>query len=285
MTPPNTKKSTAPSVTAEHQGQPGGSPPITEPAKRFLEDSVRRFEQAIAEDQLLLPPHGSWEVALVLSGDVPLHAADQDFLRLIDRANRQYTGWPTWLVTSQFSDPSHRPRVFEESWEELIVNLGSARSNHIDYIKFDPQGRFFLRRAYQEDVDGEKVRPLTQLDFSMPVMRVAEAIAVGCSMALAMGCDPEKTNLIFCFRWTKLRGRELTSRPNSTSYIAPGKKAYQDEVTSFVNVPLSTPVSAGELFPYVDRVVQRFYRVFDGFVLDGHDVGEFTRYILENAER
>lgn len=238
--PENTSQ--APGSVIEHE----------EPSRvaRFLDHGVKRFGQVIADSKVELPTHGAWEVALVLEGEVPTHDADREFLDLIDRANRQYTGWPTWLVTNHFSDPDQRPYVNDETWEELVVSLDKDNFRPVDFQIFDPQGRFFMRRALREDMGEDQKPPLVVLDYLMPGMRVAEAIAVGCGMARAMGCDPEKTKLAFCFRWTRLRGRTLTNLRPADRSPPPGLTAKQDEVTCPVEVPLAIPITAAELLPY-----------------------------------
>lgn len=277
MTPPNTQNSEARSGIAEHS-QP------REMAKAYLEECVRRFDQITAEEQIELPAHGALEVALVLNGAVPPHEADRGFLDLIDRANPKYTGWPAWIVSSSFQLPQHRPHVFDETWEEVIIG---GFSDHVDFLKFDPKGRFFFRRAHQEDFQDERtqIKPLTVLDAAIPVMRVAEAIAVGLAMAEAIGCNAEKTTLDFAFRWTRLRGRQLTALQRQNLHIIPGKEAYQDVLLSTVDVPMATPRKPAELVPYVEQVIRRLHRVFDGFVMDRHDIGEFVRYILKDPQR
>ena len=47
------------------------------------------------------------------------------------------------------------------------------------------------------------------LDPMLMIYRVVEVLAVGVAFAKAMGCNPEKCNLNFAFKWDKLKGREL----------------------------------------------------------------------------
>jgi hypothetical protein len=148
-------------------------------------------------------------------------------------------------------------------------------------MRLDPKGRFYLRRALQDDISGspQSPEPLKVLDFGLPVIRSAEAIAVGIAFAKAMGCEAEHTVLGFAFRWTRLRGRELGSWAQPGRHISPGRDAYQDEVVVFVNVPLDTPLSA--LGEYVNQVVQPLYEVFDGFALSKDVVEDLTRRLAE----
>lgn len=248
---------------------------------QYLQEGTGRFNKVIAERAVSLPEHGTWEVALVVLGNVPTHSANREFLNLLDSSNPDYTGWPVWLDSRGFADESARPYVFEGVWEAFIVSVGSGWSDHVDYMRLDPKGRFYLRRALHDDISGSprSPEPLSMLDFGLPVIRTAEAIAVGIAFVKAMGCDSERTVLAFAFRWTRLRGRELGSWIQPGRYISPGRHAYQDEVTVFVNVPLETPLSA--LSEYVNQVVQPLYEVFDGFSLDKGVVEDLTRRLVE----
>lgn len=254
---------------------------VEELLKEYLQEGAARIQQVIEERAIKLPAHGTWEVALLILGDVPAHSANRQFLNLLDSSNPDYTGWPVWLDSRGFTDESAKPYVFEGVWEAFIASVGSGWSDHIDFMRLDPKGRFYLRRALQDDISGspQSPEPLKVLDFGLPVIRSAEAIAVGIAFAKAMGCEAEHTVLGFAFRWTRLRGRELGSWAQPGRYISPGRNAYQDEVVVFVNVPLDTPLSA--LGEYVNQVVQPLYEVFDGFALGKDVVEDLTRRLVE----
>ena len=249
--------------------------------QRYLQESEERYNEVIQERGVKLPDHGIWEVALLLIGDVPAHSAKRQFLNLLDSSNPNYTGWPVWLDSRGFTDESARPYVVNGVWEAFIASLGSGLSDHVDFMRLDPKGRFYLRRALQDDISGipRAPKPLSVLDFGLPVIRTAEAIAVGITFAKAMGCNPENTLLAFAFRWTRLRGRELGSWAQPGRYISPGRHAYQDDVTALVNVPLETPLSA--LSEFVNQAVQPLFEVFDGFTLRKDVVEDLTRRLVE----
>ncbi len=163
----------------------------------------------------------------------------------------------------------------------MITNLETGWSDQIDFMRFDPNGKFYLRRALQDDISGSQraPEPMKVLDFGLPVIRCAEAIAVGISFAKAMGCDPESTQLAYAFKWSKLRGRKLVSWANPGRYISPGRSAYQDEVLSIINVPLETPLSA--LGDYVNKIVQPLFEIFDGFTLSTDVIEDLTQRLIQ----
>ncbi len=258
----------------------GLQPEVTteEHLQRYLQESAERYSIVVEERGVQLPPHGAWEVGLLFIGDdIPSHSANQDFLNLLKASNPHYTGWPIWLDSRNFSDESARPRVFEGTWEALIVTLDS-HFHYIDFMRLGPKGRFYLRQAFYEDV--RDLEPMKYLDFTLPIRNTAEAIAAGIAFAKAMGCDAEKTQLAFGFRWTELNGRELVS------WIEPGRRigyagpaAYQEEVSAFVKVPLETPLSA--LGEYVNRAVKPLFEVFNGFELSKDVVEDLTRKTIK----
>ena len=250
--------------------------------RRLLQESEARYKIAVDERKVELPDHGTWETALVLIGDVPNYGANREFLNLLDSSNPDYTGWPVWLDSRGFTDQASRPYVLEGVWEALMVSVKSGwSSDHIDFMRLDPKGRFYLRRALQDDVSSSDraPKPFAALDFGLAIIRTAEAIAVGLAFAKAMGCSPETTVLSFAFRWNRLKGRHLTSWANPERYISSSRAAYQDEVLSFVDVPLETPLSA--LSEFVHRATQPVFEVFDGFSLSKEVTEDLARRLVE----
>jgi len=247
----------------------------------YLRESEDRLQSVISERSLTLPPHGSWEVALLLVGKVPLHFTNTEFLNLLAANNPQYTGWPVWLDSRGFKDKYAHPFVAKGVWEAFIFSLNKDLSDQIDFMRLEPKGRFYLYRALQDDVSGSRFAPapMTVLDFGLPIIRSAEAIAVGIAFAKAMGCVAEETQLAFAFRWKKLKGRQLGSWANPGRFIFPGQFAYQDEVRAYVNVPLDTPISA--LGSFVNEVIRPLFEAFDGFVLSGSVVEDLVRQLVE----
>ena len=270
-----------PEVVQEFLGaMAGGLQPEETPEdhlRKYLQESGERYSTVVEERKVQLPPHGAWEVGLLLVGDIPPHSANQEFLNLLNASNPRYTGWPVWLDSRTFRDKSTRPYPFESTWEALIVILNSDWLRYIDFMRLDPKGRFYLRQAFSEDIKDSYPKPI--LDFVWPIRNLAEAIAVGIAFAKAMGCDPEKTQLAFGFQWTNLRGRKLTSWVEPARYIPPGEPAYQDAVTTFIEVPLETPLSA--LGGYVNQAVKPLFEIFNGYELGKDIIEDLTRETIE----
>ena len=257
----------------------GLQPEVTteEHLQRYLQESEERYSTVVAQRGVQLPSHGAWEVGLVLIGDIPSHSANHAFLNLLNSSNPDYTGWPVWLDSRGFPDESERPDVFENTWESFIFIQDRNWHNSIDFMRLDPKGQFYLRQAFYEDM--RDLEPMKSLDFVLPIRKTAEAMAVGIAFAKAMGCDPEKTQLAFGFRWTKLNGRELISWTEPGRRIRHAGRAYQDGVFVPIEVPLETPLSAlGEV---VSQAIKPLFRVFDGFELSKDVVEDLTRETIE----
>jgi len=247
--------------------------------KDLLYQSKERYQNIIKERKLTIPVHGSWEVALIFFGDVPSHSANQDFLSLLNSSNPHYTGWPVWLESRGW-EPKDRPYVFQGVWEALIANIGMGILSQIEFMRLDPKGQFYLKRALQEDI-AENDRfpaPLSVLEIELPIIRTAEAITVGISFAKAMGCNPENTMLAFAFKWTMLKGRKLIGRSHPFVSAFP-QRAYQEEVTVTVDVPLETPLSA--LGEFVNQAVKPLLEAFEGFTLNKNKIEGLTRRLID----
>lgn len=151
----------------------------------------------VGEQRIQPLSHGAWEVGLLIDGDVPSHSASQELLDLLNSSNPRHTGWSVWLDSRNFGNESSRPYVFEGAWKALLVFLDSDTMNAIDFMRLSPEGRFYLRRAFEDDIQNspDAPAPMTYLDSTLPLRRVAESVSVGIAFAKAMGCDPEKTKL------------------------------------------------------------------------------------------
>ena len=251
--------------------------------KEYLQESEQRYEETLKERQVgNIPEHGSWEVGLIVLGDIPTqHTTTQNFLNLLSSNNPDYTGWPVWLDSRSFADDYHHPRVVKGVWEALLITLKSGWSNHIDFMRLDPQGKFFLMRALEDDIGRNPPQALTVLDFSLAIIRTVEAIAVGIAFAKSMGYSSDTTTLAFAFKWTKLKNRKLSSwTSNNLLRDIPDRYFASDsEIVAFIDVPLETPLSA--LSQYVHQVTRPLFEAFNGYTVSKDTVEDITRSLIE----
>ncbi|GAH02060.1 unnamed protein product, partial [marine sediment metagenome] len=133
-------------------------PPIQEKtaetmALEYLQEGATRFDTVVKERNFSLPEHGSWEVSAVIIGTVPPHSAGTSFLNLLDSSNPNYTGWPAWLNSRGFTNKEARPYVFEGTWEAFICDLSPKwGGKDLDFWRLGPSGKFYLRRALEDDL-------------------------------------------------------------------------------------------------------------------------------------
>jgi hypothetical protein len=234
-----------------------------ENVEALLRESAARFEE-VTKDQDTIPGHGYWEAAMVINGEVPVHRLNLDFLRMLDANNPRYTGWPVWMTNEQSKNESERPHVYDNRlYEALMVNVGSGWFSRISFVRLDPTGKFYLRRAFEDDLSLTKrsPTPLTALDFGLPILRVAETIAVGLAFAKAMGCRPEETLLSYLFTWHNLRGRTLTNWANPQRSLYGHQPADRDQAQAYIEVPLDMPLS--RLGSITKEVIDPLFDAFD----------------------
>lgn len=255
----------------------------------FLYYGYDRFQtQQRQRDLTRMPRHGSWEVAVVVEGEVNGGPATEEFLNLISAANPSYTGWPVWIDSRGFSaggndtnlDP--RPRVFERGWEAFVYRYETGSwYNHLDFWRVERAGKFYLYRALEDDITEGPGYPkaMTTLDFVLVILRTAEAIAVPMIFAKAMGLSAEGTTLRFLFRWSGLQERELATWADRDRFIPSGYVCHQHEARSPVlAVPLATSTSA--IAPFVQEATADLFASFDGFEVGAGVVEDLTEELL-----
>lgn len=270
-------------LAAMLQGAVAPPPPgLRQRALQLLDRGEEAFAAALGERSLpdeqrhvldLLTMH----VAMVLRPR-PEALPTREFLRRVDASNPQYTGWPMWFDSSASAEKANRPVVRDGGWEALVVALDGAWSEHLDFMRFDPKGEFFLQRLMQDDMSG-KIDPGVALDALLMIYRVAEAISVGIGMARATGWDADD-HAGFAFRWSALAGRRIQGWANPLRSIgltsAPSATATVD---AFVEVPLDTPHVA--IAPHVARAVAPLFAVFGGYEVGAQLVEEAVRQLVE----
>jgi len=248
----------------------------------FLDEGINHFVRAASARNLTGAAHqiangAKFEAALIVdplkTGELPTAV----FRQTLASSNPNFTGWPVWLDSSGFKDQSAWPVVRDGLWETLIISLDSW-SEHLDFYLFDPNGKFYLLRNLQDD-SSEKIPAGTVLDPIIAILRVAETIAVGLSFARALGWEPEDTTLAFAFRWNRLKGRKLEPWVNPGVHISAYEKTGTDSVTSYVEVPLDTPLNA--IAPAVETVVRQLFVQFGGYQLPTKAIEDWTRKLIE----
>jgi hypothetical protein len=169
------------------------------------------------------------------------------------------------------------PVVRDKGWEALIIAL-EGWSKHVEFLRFDPRGEFYLWRNLPDDFS-DQIPPGKMLDPILVILRVTEALLVGLAFAKALGWKSEEARLGFAFRWTKLKGRQLEPWASSAVPISARGTAQDDAVTTFVELPLDTPESA--VAPYVDQATRELFVLFGGYSFPSTATENWVRRLIE----
>lgn len=235
---------------------------LAELAKADLAEGEERLATALAkrtlqEDEKALLKFGTWSVALRFEPLLQGKVADQEFMATLASSNPSYTGWPMWLDSRGFRNQGDRPYIRDGGWEALIVGAHA----HADFMRMDPSGKFYLRRVLQDDLT-DKVTPMTVLDPSLMLYRVAEVIAVGLAFGKALGFDQEGTRLGFAFKWTGIANRHLVRWADTFRDSIAYDPSHEDTIATFTEVPLDTAPQA--IAPFVDAATRQLFAAFGG---------------------
>jgi hypothetical protein len=119
---------------------------------------------------------------------------DASFLNAAMVGNPGYLAWPAWFDSHMSHDLTARPKVVDKSWQALRLFL---EFRLIDFMRMNPKGEFYFKRVLQDDLT-ERTIPRASLDAILVLIHVADAIAVGLSIAKALSWE-DKTRLGFAF--------------------------------------------------------------------------------------
>jgi hypothetical protein len=249
-------------------------PNLSEQASTWLDEAAAKAKAAVARWPLQPYPGirpnfrdllraGAWEVALVIDPPISGRVADDVFFQTVASSVPTYTPRPVWHATHS-GEAVNRHMQISDGWEAFIVLVPDDWWATIEFQRWEPIGRFYLRRLHDDDASA-KLRgtvPRRTLDLGRAASRVAEAIIAGLAIAKALGCAEDSAQLGFAFRWTGLEERILASWARQIGERFIERKSLDSEATAIVSVPLSTAPSA--VTPFVTEVTRPLFAKFDG---------------------
>jgi hypothetical protein len=259
-------------------------PTRTEQILAELNSGRSRFDFRCKEIELSPPKIGYRESVAIIDGKIPEQLPDADFRDRLLRRVPFYSGWPPFVYLHESGNQSDHPYVRGTGWEMLYTSLPPERpvinSYHIDFWRIDVGGVFYHSCGLQDDLTNHiGLRPLEQLDIWFQITRTAEIILSCLYFARSMGCIESETSLIFGFRWTKLKGRHLTSWANPRMRPRQIFSTAEDEYTSPpIIVPLETPPQS--VWPHVENAVKGLFNVFGGMRFSSDLYESFVSEIL-----
>jgi hypothetical protein len=190
---------------------------------------------------------------------------DDRFLSALIPAYPNLSASYIWKVYQGGDQPKLRPYTIAGTYEQLLFLPPPWVSHwgYADFMIFDPNGCFFVRKAFVDDVwkggaesKGQYLEPVAQL------LLVCEAFVVGSKYGQALRYGPD-TQLYFWIRWSGLRGRKMVNRnPIRDDYFrasAPRDNHVQLDVT------LPIEPSKEEVIQKTTEAVQHLGRAFGGY--------------------
>jgi hypothetical protein len=254
-------------------GSPASRNQVQEnPARRatnFYQYAIGRFSTVVQEGHLDITGLGFLDVVLVLDGisDRKWYNDDRFVSALIMAyPNPSLSASYIWKVY-QGDDPKLRPYTIGTTYEQLLFMAPPWYTQwaYADFMIFDPDGSFFVRKAFPDDVwkdykesKGQFLEPVFQL------MLISEAFVIGSKYAQALGYGTE-TNMLFWIRCSGLRGRLLKGRLNGNlrmDYYGAGS-CRDDQVQLDVVLPINPSIE--ENIQKTTEVIQRLARAFGGY--------------------
>jgi hypothetical protein len=115
-------------------------------------------------------------VALVIDPPISGRVADDVFLRTVASSIPTYAALPIWRGTRS-GDTVNRHIQIADGWEAFIVSVPDDFWANVEFQRWEPMGRFYLRRLHDDDASA-KVRRASLgriLDLGRAASRVAEA--------------------------------------------------------------------------------------------------------------
>lgn len=246
-------------------------------AETCLETGIEHYRKSLPENRETLPPHGTWEVAAVINGDVQDIVPTSEFLNRIVNANPRYTYVPMWTATSKGDHYSGNPYVMDGAWQSLIFAPPVA----LNFWRAEPRGFLYLLRALEDDISRATVKPepMKSLEFVVTLLRVTESILVAIAIAKSLPMRRPPRTVEFLFRWSGLSGRELSNWANIVRPLPNGLIAHQPSVVTRVAVPIDATRSA--IADFVNSATRPLFAVFDGFTLDPKGLFDIVSSLIE----
>jgi hypothetical protein len=156
------------------------------------------------------------------------------------------------------------------------------RRGHLDFAIFDPKGRFFLSRAFEDDLRlAEDVQKPNTIEIYVQAFRIAEALAVGRAFSNALGASSE-TALSFAFRWSGIRNREIDLWAHRPAEFISAKPSRQE--VSQCEVEIAASANDEEIIARSVDSLQKLVRPFGDINIPRQFLSDKIRTNLFNRQ-
>ena len=121
--------------------------------------------------------------------------------------------------------------------------------------------------------------PLTAFEFSLQIIRMADAIAVVLAIANALPMRNPANSVEFLFRWRGLAGRKLSNWANPKRLVQHDHSARQNEYSTSMAVPTdATKVAVAD---YVSQATAGLFALFDGATFEPEVIADVVSGVFE----
>lgn len=271
-------------------GHPGAGVASISQSEWLLKQGRQQFEEAWKEKKKKLVGqedvvfYGFYEVAVAL---VNGHVKKIPLVELPEAlfvAQPHMTGWPPWVDSRHFVDQRLRPYVRKGGWEALVRRVQDQwAQGAIDFWRIEPAGNFYMLRTYENDTSQTLLRrgiePGKVFDFLLLIARTAEVIETAKNFGAVIAEDKKQGSLLFTFRWSGLRQRELCCWVEPARDGVTGLRPQDDEVVAHLLMPLDTPTNL--IWEKVKMATQAVFDIFGVGLPDS----VFQEIVTETVQR
>jgi len=180
-------------------------------------------------------------------------------------------------------NPDEQPYFWYDTYEQYICRPPDAMRfhGHLDFAIFDPKGRFFLRRAFEDDLRLVGGAGAFTIEIYIQAFRIAEALAVGRAFANALGASSE-TTLSFAFQWSGIRNREIDLWAHPPAEFISARPSRQD--VSECEVEIAARANDEEVIARSVDSLQKLVRPFGDINIPQQSLSDKIRTKLFNRQ-
>jgi hypothetical protein len=246
----------------------------------FREYALDRFSTAVREKKLDVAKIGFLDLALVFDG-MPERKwqNDEQFLNTLLVAHPDLSGAWVWKILRTHG-PEFEPYPIGNTYEQQLF-ISPAKSirpwGFIQFMIFDPSGRFFLRKSYFEDLlkdapedRGKALDPVSHMAI------LSEAFVVGSAFAKALAY-PLETESHFAIRWNSLKGRKLVNWTTKQYDFYLAKECRDESVELEITLPIAA--AKQEIIQKTTEAIQKLGRAFNITIAEQIVANEVTKLL------
>ncbi len=255
---------------------------VYDEVNKLMNNSYAIFEQKAAQNSI--PRFGSYEVAIKVSGDLMKHNVDDDFQRLINASNKNYTGFPSWSIFGGSNNDVYTQEVYKKAWQSTVASLDNTISGYVEFWRISPDGEFYLLRYLPDDIDTSDKRPVpgSSLDYQLNILRISEVFLSALDIIKNMTLS--EVALICEVRWSGMNDRKINNwtSPVDRHYLN-DRKCSTDVITA--QFEFNSGIAHSSLADVLTPVFNELFNHFNGFSVDVSEVKLMVDRLIQGRMR